>query len=106
MDIGYQDSRLVNADNLARGGKVTLPVIVRSENLRRELGTFCYILTGIFGYACPYMRELKGLVDWAAPNRATFEWAVLTSHQVTDLLYEVSRLLSEYMNACVQATAP
>ena len=55
---------------------------------------------------CSYMRELKGLVDWAAPNRATLEWDLLTSHQVTDLLYEVSRILSEYMNACVQATAP
>ena len=40
-DIGYQDSCLVNADNLARGLKVTLSVNVGLENLRHELGAFC-----------------------------------------------------------------
>ena len=62
-DIGAQDYRLTNADSLACGAKVTLLVIVGSDNLRRKLGTFCYILMGLFGYACPYVRELKGIVE-------------------------------------------
>ena len=71
--------------------------------MRRNLGTFCYILTGLFGYACPYVRVLKGVVEWAAPNRDAFKRAVLTSHQATDLLSDIPRLLSEYLNTCVQA---
>ena len=59
---GSQDSRLANADSLARGAKVTLSVIFGADNFCRELGTLCYILTGLFGYACPYVRELKGVV--------------------------------------------
>ena len=55
-DIGAQDSRLINAEKLACGEKVTLSVIFGSENLRREFEKFCYILTGLFGYACPYVR--------------------------------------------------
>ena len=47
-DIRAQDSRLVNADNLACGAKVALLVIFGLEKLRRKLGTFCYILTGLF----------------------------------------------------------
>ena len=50
-DIGSQYSRLANADSLYRGAKVTLYVIARADNFRRELGTFCYILTGLFGHA-------------------------------------------------------
>ena len=62
-DIGDQDSRLANVDSLARGAKVTLSVIFGSDNLHPELGTICYILTGLFGYACPYVCELKGIVE-------------------------------------------
>ena len=72
--------------------------------MRQELGTFCYILTGLFGYACPYVRKLKGIVDWAVSNRDAFERAISNSHQVTALLDYVSRLLSEYLNSCVQAS--
>ena len=61
-DIGAQDSCLDNADSLSRGAKVTLSVIVGADNLRCELGTFCYILTGLFGHSCPYVRDLKGIV--------------------------------------------
>ena len=68
------------------------------------MGTFCYILTGLFGYACPYVRELKGIVEWATSNRDTFERAVSTSHQATALLDDISYLLSEDLNACVQAS--
>ena len=64
-DIGAQDSRLANVDSLARRAKVTLSVIVGADNLRRELGTFCYILTGLFRYACPYVRDIKGVVEWS-----------------------------------------
>ena len=39
-DIGAQDFRLGNADNLACGEKVTLSVISGSDNLRHELGMF------------------------------------------------------------------
>ena len=67
------------------------------------MGTFCYILTGLFGYACPYVRVLKGVVEWAAPNRDAFKRAVLTSHQATALLDNVSHLLLKYLNVCVQA---
>ena len=67
-DIGAQDSRLTNADSLARGTKVTLSIIVGADNLRRELGTFCYILKGLFGHACPYVRELKGVKEWTVSN--------------------------------------
>ena len=102
VDIGYQDSRLANADSLANGAKVTLSVIVRTDNLRRELRMFCYILTGLFGYTYPYMRELKGIVEWSASNRDYFERAISNSHLATALLDDVSRLLSEYLNACVQ----
>ena len=102
--IGYQDSRLANADSLARGTKVTLSVISGSDNLRRELGKFFYILTGLFGHACPYVRELKGVVEWVVSNRDAFEWAISNSHQATDLLDDISRLLLEYLNACVQAS--
>ena len=93
-DIRSQDYRLVNADNLACGAKVTLSEIVGSDNLCCELGTFCYILTGLFGYACPYVSELKGIVEWAASNQDDFERAISNSHQATALLDEVSRLLS------------
>ena len=102
--IGAKDSRLANADSLARRAKVTLSVIVGADNLRRELGTFCYILTGLFGYACPYVRELKGIVEWTVSNQDAFERSISKSHQVTALLDDVSRLMSEYLNACVQAS--
>ena len=75
-DIGAQDSRLVNTDSLSRGAKVTPLVIAVLDNLRCELGTFCYILTGIFAYTCPCVYELKGVVEWAASNRDAFERAV------------------------------
>ena len=103
-DIGAQYSRLANSDSLARGAKVTLSVIVGSDNLRRELGTFCYILTGLFDHPCPYVREIKGIVEWAASNRDAFEMAISNSHQATALLDDVSCLLLEYLNACVQAS--
>ena len=101
-DIGAQDSRLANADSMDCEEKVTLSVIVGLDNLRRELGTFCYILTGLFGYVCPYVRELKGIVEWAASNRYAFEQEVSNSHQATALLDDISCLMSEYINACVQ----
>ena len=47
---------------------MTVSGIVGADNLRRELGTFYYILTGLFGYACPYVRGLKGIVEWAMSN--------------------------------------
>ena len=72
--------------------------------MRRNLGTFCYILTGLFGYAWPYVRDLKAAVEWVSSNRDTFERAVSTSHQVTALLGDVTRLLSEYRNSYVQAS--
>ena len=50
-DIRAQGSRLANADSPNHGAKVTLSVIVGSENLPHELLTFCYILTGLFDYA-------------------------------------------------------
>ena len=92
-DIGDQESRLSNTDNLSCGEKVTLSVIFGLDNLRCELGTFCYILTGLFGYTCTYIRELKRVVEWAASNIDAFERAISTSHQATALLRNVSRLL-------------
>ena len=92
-DIGAQDSRLANTDSLARGAKVTLSVIVGADNLLWGLGKFCYILTKPFGYACPYVRELKGIVEWVVSNRYAFERAISNSHQATALLDDVSRLL-------------
>ena len=73
------------------------------DNLCRKLGTFCYILTGLFGYAWPYVRDLKAAVEWASSNRDAFEQAVSASHQATALFDNFSRLLLEYLNACVQA---
>ena len=55
-DISAQDSRLANSDSLAHVAKVSFSVILETYNLRLELETFCYILTGLFGYACPYVR--------------------------------------------------
>ena len=103
-DIGAQDSRLANAGSLARGSKVRLSIIVGADNLRRELGTFCYILTCLFGHTCPYVSELKGIVEWAASKQDAFERAISNSHLATALLDDVSRLLSEYLNTCVQAS--
>ena len=60
LGVGVQTSY---ADSLARGAKVTLSVIVFSDHLCRKLGIF-YILTGLFGYACPYVSELKRIVEW------------------------------------------
>ena len=76
VDIRYQDSHLSNTDILDRGSKVTLSIIVGDDNLRCGLGTCCYILTGLFGHACPYVRELKGIVEWADSNRDAFERAI------------------------------
>ena len=67
-DIGAQDFRLANAYILAHGAKLTLSIIVRAYNLRRELGTFCYILTDLFCRAFPYVCELKEIVEWVASN--------------------------------------
>ena len=72
-DIRAQESRFVNADNLAHGAKVTQSATVGLEKLRRKLGKFCYILTGLFGYACPYVHDLKGLIDWAASRKSAFK---------------------------------
>ena len=66
--IGAQASCLANADSLACGAKVTLSVIVGADNLHRELGTFFYILTGLFGYACPYVRELISPIFLSSPS--------------------------------------
>ena len=93
-DIRAQESRLANVDSLSCGAKVTLYIIVGEDNLRRELGKFRYILIGIFGYACPYVRKLKGIVEWAASNQDAFERAVSNSHLATALINDVSRLLS------------
>ena len=103
-DIGDQDYRLANADSLSHKAKVNLLVISGLNNLRHELGTFYYILTRLFSYACSYVHEMKGVVEWEASNRDAFERYVLTSHQATALLDNVSRLLSEYLNAYVQAS--
>ena len=103
-DIGAQDSCLANTYSLAHGAKVTLSVIVGADNLRRELGTYGYILTCLFGYECPYVRELKGIVEWAASNQDVFERAISNSRQAAALLDDVSCLLPEYLNACVQAS--
>ena len=65
---------------------------------------FCYILTGLFGQVCPYVRELKGIVKWASSNQDAFERAISNSHQATALLDDVYHLLSEYLNACVQVS--
>ena len=65
---------------------------------------FCYILTGLFGYAYPYVSELKGIVEWAASNRDNFERTVSSSYQATALIDDISRLLSEYLNSCVQVS--
>ena len=100
-DIGTQDSRLIIAYSLTGGSKVTLSVIVGADSLRRELGKFSNILTVLFGYACPYVRKRKGIVEWTASNRDSFERAISNSHLATALLDDVSRLLSEYLNACV-----
>ena len=93
-DIRAQDSRLTNMDILSRGEKFTLVVIVGSDNLRCELGTLLYILPGLFVYVCTYMRDLKGVIKWAASNRDAFEQAVSTSYQSTVLLDDVSCILS------------
>ena len=93
-DIGAQDSCLANADSLARRANTTLSIIVEADNLRQEFWTFCYILTGLFGYACPYVRELKGIVEWAVSNQDAFERAISNLHQAKSLLDDVSRLLS------------
>ena len=93
-NIGAQESRLANADILAHRAKVTLLVISRADNLRSELGTFCYILTDLFGHVFPYVREREGIVEWVASNQDSFERAILNSHQATDLLDDVSCLLS------------
>ena len=65
---------------------------------------FCYILMGLFGYACPYVHDLKGVVEWEASNRDVFERAVSTSHQATDLFDNIYRLLLKYLNVCAQAS--
>ena len=103
-DISNQESRLANADSLTRGAKATVSVIFGADNWRQELGTFCYILTCLFGYSFPYVREINGIVAWAASNQYAFERAISNSHQATALLDDVSRLLSKYLNACVQAS--
>ena len=81
-------------ENPAREAKVTLLVIIGSDNLHCELGTFCYIITDVFGYTCSYVRYLKGVVEWAASKISAFKRAVSTSQQVTSLFINVSRLLS------------
>ena len=68
VNIGSQDSYLANAESLACRAKVTLSVIFGADKLRHELGTFYYILTGLFGHAFPYVRELEWIVEWAASN--------------------------------------
>ena len=103
-DIGAQESCLANKESPARGSKVTLSVIVGADNLLRELGTYCYILTGLFGHACPYVHDLKGVVEWEASNWDAFEREILNSHQVMALIDDVSRLPSEYLNAFVQSS--
>ena len=90
-NIVAQDSRLSNADSLYRGVKFTLLFIVGSDNLCSELRTFCYILADLFGYACLYVRDLKRVVELAASNIDAFKQTVSKSHQVTDLLDDVSR---------------
>ena len=68
VGVGSQDSCLANADSLSRREKVTLLAIVVSDNFRCKLGTFYSILTELFGYAFPYVGELKEVVDWEASN--------------------------------------
>ena len=58
------------------------------------LGTFYYILTGLFGYACTYVHELKGIVGWSASNGDAFDRALSNSHQATALIYDIYHLLS------------
>ena len=43
--------------------EVTLLVIFGLDNFCCKLGAFCYILMGLFGCACPYVHELKILVN-------------------------------------------
>ena len=103
-DTEAQFSRLANSNSMSREANITLSVSFVSDNLCRELGTFCYILTGQFGYVCIYVRELKGVAEWVAFNRDAFEQAVLNSRQTTGLLDDISCLLLEYLNTCIQAS--
>ena len=62
------DGRKAVADQIARAARVHLQTISGATNLQREIGTKTYILSKLFGNACPLVQGYASVISWIDEN--------------------------------------
>ena len=103
-DLTALDGRNALADQVARAAKVHLQPISGASNLQKEIGTKTYILSKLFGEACPLVEGYTSVVTWIDENFASFERQVATPAQCTSFAYDLSRTEAAYYNACIRSS--
>ena len=103
-DLTALDGRNALADQVARAAKVHLQPISGASNLQKEIGTKTYILSKLFGAACPLVEGYTSVVTWVDENFASFERQVTTPTQCTSFAYDLSRAEAAYYNTCIRAS--
>ena len=108
VDLKALDGRNAIVDQIVRAAKVHLQTISGVTNLQRKIGTKTYILSNLFGDACPLVEGYASVVTWIDENFASFKRHICTTVACTSFAYDLSRTEAAYYNACIRAstTAP
>ena len=85
--------QLTIGNHVSHAAKVGLYVVIRKENLCRDLVMACYIVTGFYGDYCLFSVALKTLVDWVEDNQENLLQSILNSHLATALAHDVFTFL-------------
>ena len=102
-DVVTRDLRLATADYIAWSSKVILKVVVNGRRSCLETGTVAYFLWYLSGAQCPFVAELTGLLTWSDTNQVMFDGQVKNLHDTTAFVADVSWVLGQYVNSCVEA---
>ena len=103
-DITALDGRNTLTDQVARAAKVNLQYISGATNLQREIFTKTYILSKLFGGACPLVEGYASVVTWIDNNFVSFERQVSTTAMCTSFAYDLSQTEVAYYNTCIRAS--
>ena len=77
-DLTALNGRNALPDEVAQVVKVHLQPISGAINLQKEIGTKTYILSKLFGGACPLVEGYASVVTWIDKNFALFQRQVST----------------------------
>ena len=102
-DVVARDLRLATADYIARLSKVILKVVVDGRRSWLETGIVAFFLWCLFGAQYPFVAELMGLLTWSNTNQVMFDGQVKNLHDTTAFVADVSWVLGQYVNSCVEA---